>query len=84
MASRKKKATLEERFIQRVYQARLKDPARHTPGNAASNAEQNPDHLSGQTRVRGNLAPGSHNYVFAEGKLKQSYVQSYYAWNAWN
>lgn len=84
MASRKKNAPFEERFIQRVYQMRLKNPARHTPGQATSNAEQNPDHLSGQSRVRGNLAPGSHIYVFAEGKLKQAYVQSYYAWNAWN
>jgi hypothetical protein len=84
VASRKKKASFEQRFIQRVYQARLRNPTVHTPGTAASNAEQNPDHLSGQTRVKGNLASGSHIYVFAEGKLKQAYVQSYYSWNAWN
>ncbi|KFA94147.1 AHH domain-containing protein, partial [Archangium violaceum] len=76
--------SLEEKFIARVYRLRLKNPATHTPSKNEAKADQNPDHIDGQSRVRGNLAPGRHSYVFHEGKLKQAYVQSYYAWNAWN
>ncbi|MFY0564523.1 AHH domain-containing protein [Archangium lansingense] len=80
----KKNKSQEEKFIERVYQLRLKDPAKHTPSKNKANADQNPDHIDGQSLVRGNLAPGNHSYVFEEGKLKKAYIQSYYAWNAWN
>src|SRR5690242_17123221 len=80
----KKHKSQEEKLIERVYQLRLKNPARHTPSKNKAKAEQNPDHINGQSLIRGNLAPGRHSYVFEEGKLKKAYVQSYYAWNAWN
>jgi hypothetical protein len=79
----KKNPTQKELFIERIYKLRLKNPARHTPGAAASKEDQSP-HLSSLAKVRGNLAPGSHLYTFSEDKLKQTHVQSYYSWNAWN
>jgi len=84
MATPTKKGITRKEHIQHVYELRLKNPARHTTDKAQSKADQNPDHISAQILVRGNLAPGRHIYTFQEGKLQQAYVQSYYAWNAWN
>ncbi|RKG79057.1 AHH domain-containing protein [Corallococcus terminator] len=81
-------------LIESTYQARKKslafrtvDPSwpRQDKKQQDKPKEKKEPHVAAQQLLKGNLARGSHMYVFPDGKeAKVESNASFYAWNAWN